>query len=199
MIASSTARLLHRVDVTHAATGQPLEVAEASLTGAPHGWFVRIRAGAVAVVDRERTPAPRAGVAPDPTAPPAPAPTLTIRLADGPGHPRMADRTADIPLTAAAAAHSATPAPAVLEVELVTPSTGAPAAGRTVTARATQGPTPRPTHSLAEVRPGVYRSGVVTWTSAFTPMDLIVGADLLRQVRVDVTRTTTRIRLVDTT
>jgi hypothetical protein len=37
------------------------------------------------------------------------------------------------------------------------------------------------------------------WTAAFTPLDLLVDGDLLRQLAVDHTRSATRVRLVDTT
>jgi hypothetical protein len=45
----------------------------------------------------------------------------------------------------------------------------------------------------------VYRSAPVEWTAAFTPAELLVGGALLRAVHMDLRRTATRVRLVDTT
>jgi hypothetical protein len=86
-----------------------------------------------------------------------------------------------------------------LTLDLRTPGSSAPRAGRTVVARATAGPNPKPTVPLPEGVPGIYRSAPVTWTAAFIPLDLLVDGNLLRQLTVDLSRAETLVRLVDTT
>src|SRR5262249_36755348 len=102
-------------------------------------------------------------------------------------------------LTAAAIDVTLHPVPMTLEVVLTTLSTGAPRTGRAVTARATSGPNPKPTIALPETSPGIYRSAAVEWTQRFTPSDLLVDGRLLRTLSADLTSTTTRVHLVDTT
>ena len=91
------------------------------------------------------------------------------------------------------------PAPQTLTVVLTTLGDGDPAAGRTVVARASAGPTPRPTIALPETVPGEYASAPVAWSADFHPADLLVDGALLRQVSLDPTTAATRVHLVDTT
>jgi hypothetical protein len=135
----------------------------------------------------------------DPAAAPAVAPTLVLAVADPRTAGVLAAPSARIPLTAATITHDFAPVPMVLELVLVRTGTGEPRTGATVTARATSGPTPRPTIALPEVGPGVYRSAAVVWTAAFHPLDLLVGPRVLRRVTPDLTTTLTRVHLVDTT
>jgi hypothetical protein len=185
-IASTTVRLAHRVRLRHAATGSVIGSVSA-LGVLPPGWAMRTRDGNVVVTVRDGSPVP-----------PAP-PVITVAIADLRLAALVQTPTVDVTLDATDITVDVAPVPMTLDVELSTPTTGAPGTGRTVTARATSGPAPRPTIPLPESSPGVYRSGPVVWTAAFTPLDLLVDGDLLRQLAVDHTRSSTRSRLVDTT
>jgi hypothetical protein len=185
-IATTTVRLAHRVRLRHAATGEVIEPVSARGV-LPYGWAMRVRGGEVVVTTRDGAPVPPA------------APVITVAISDLRLAALVQTPTVDVTLGAADITVDVDPVPMALDVELSTPGTGAPGTGRTVTARATSGPTPLPTIPLPESDPGVYGSGPVVWTAAFTPLDLLVDGDLLRQLAVDHTRSSTRIRLVDTT
>ncbi len=186
VIATTTVRLANRVRMRHTSTGRTIPVA-ARLDAVPYGWSLRVRGDEAIVSVRDGAPIPTT------------APTLTLTVAE----PRLAllvgTPSLSTGLVAADITLDVAPVPMALAVELTTPSTGAPRTGRTVTARATSGPNPRPTVPLPEAAPGVYRSGPFLWTAAFTPLDLLVGGVLLRQLTVDFATAETRVRLVDTT
>jgi hypothetical protein len=130
--------------------------------------------------------------------PPA-APVITVAISDRRLAALVQTPTVDVTLDTADITVDVDPAPITLDVSLSAPTTGLPLTGLVVTARASTGPTPLPTVPLAESEPGVYSSGPVVWTAAFTPLDLLVAGELLRRLAVDHTRSTTRIRLVGTT
>lgn len=178
-------RLAHRVRLRHTATGAVIEPVRAHGL-LPYGWAMRVRRGDVVVTARDGTPVPAAP------------PVITVTIAD----PRLAAllRTpaVDVTLSSADITVDLDPAPATLDVALLTPATGAPRTGRTVTARATSGPAPLPAVALTESGPGLYSSGPTVWTAAFTPLDLFIDGKLLRRVAVDHARSATRLRLVDT-
>jgi hypothetical protein len=187
---TSTVRLTHHVWLRHASTGAAIRPVTAQVDALPHGWSLRVRGADIIVSARVGAPVPAA------------VPTLTVSVAD----PRLArliqTPSVDVPLNAAPAAAIVIDIPPVsmtLAIKLIAPSTGTPSAGRTVTARATSGPTPRPSISLTQVAPGLYESGPVLWTAAFTPLELLVDGNLLRQVSVDFNQTETRVQLLDTT
>jgi hypothetical protein len=185
-LATTTVRLAHRVRLRHTATGEVIEPVQARGV-LPYGWAMRVRGGDVVVTTRDGAPVPAA------------APVITVTVGDLRLAALVQTPTVDVPLGAAEITVDVAPVPMTLDVELSTPTSGVPRTGRTVTARATSGPTPRPTVPLPESAPGVYGSGPVVWTAAFTPLDLLVDGDLLRQLAVDHTRSATRVRLVDTT
>jgi hypothetical protein len=197
MLASVTTTLRHRVRLVHASTGAPITGLAARLLPHPYGWSLRTTPDTVVV-------AARADVA----APPAP-PQLAVRVTDGATAdmlvlPPVLDqppRTVLVDLTADEIDVPVDPVPMTLTVVLTTPSTGAPRTAHTVTARATSGPTPKPTIDLPEVgtNTGVYQSALVPWTAVFTPSDLLVDGSLLRTLAVDFSTTATRVHLVDTT
>lgn len=185
-LATTTVRLVHVVRLRHASTGEV--IAPVSASGSlPYGWSMRVRGADVVVTARDGTPVPAAD------------PVVTVSVADLRAAALLATPTVDVTLAAAEITIDVAPVPISLEVELTTPATGAPRTGGTVVARATSGPAPLPTIALPETDPGVYGSGPVLWTAAFTPLDLLVDGDLLRQLAVDHTRSATRVRLVDTT
>lgn len=194
LLATSTRVLRHTVRVVHASTGSPVRGLAARLEPTPHGWSLRALPDAVVVSARTDVD--------DPASPPDLVVTLTdAAAADVLALPVVAGRpprTLVVPLTAAVLDVPVHPVPMTLTVVLTTPSTGAPRTGRTVTARATSGPNPRPTVALPEVSPGTYRSAAVEWTAALTPADLLVGGVLLRTLAVDPTRPATTVHLVDT-
>lgn len=185
-LTTTTVRLAHVVRLRHAATGEAIEPVRAS-GELPYGWTMRVRGADVVVTTRDGTPVPAAD------------PVITVSVGDLRTAALLATPTVDVPLTAAEITVDVAPVAMTLDVELSTPGTGAPRTGRAVVARATSGPTPRPTIALPETDPGVYGSGPVVWTAAFTPLDLLVDGDLLRQLAVDHSRSATRVRLVDTT
>ena len=195
MLATVTTTLRHRVRLVHASTGVPIAGLAARLLPHPYGWSLRTMADAVIVAART-----------DVAVPPAP-PQLAVRVTDGatadvlalPPVPDQPPRTVLVNLTAEEIDVPVDPVPMTLTVVLTTPSTGAPSVGHTVTARATSGPTPKPTIDLLEVDSGVYRSAPVAWTAVFTPSDLLVDGSLLRTLAVDFSTTATRAHLVDTT
>lgn len=182
---TTTVRLVHRVRLRHAATGEPI-AATARLHPLPYGWSLRVRGADAVVTARDGVPTPAAP------------PTLTIAAADPTTSALLATPSVDVTLTSADITVDVPPVPLRLTVELRTPGTGAPRSGRTVLARATAG-APAPTVALPEAAPGVYRSDPTTWTSDFVPLDLLVDGDLLRQVTVDLHAAETVVRLVDTT
>lgn len=183
---TTTVRLVHRVRMQHAVTGEPIHVT-AHLDTVPYGWTLRVRGADAVVTARDGVPTPAAP------------PTLTLAAADPRTAALLATPSVDVPLTSADITVDAAPALLRLAVELRAPTSGAPRTGRTVVARATGGPNPKPTVALPEGDPGVYRSAPVTWTAAFVPLDLVVDGDLLTQVTVDFARAETLVRLVDTT
>lgn len=190
-IATTTTRLRHVVRLLHASTGTPLGPVRGRLDPHPHGWAVRPVTGGLVVTSRDGVP------------PPAAEPVLEVTLDDArwgavldlPG------RTTEVDLDGAdeVVDVAVDPVPMTLVAHLTTPSTGAPRTGRTVVARATSGPTPRPTVALAEGDPGTYTSAAVVWTTALTPCELLVNGSPLRTLSMDFTSTATSIRLVDTT
>lgn len=194
-IATVTTRLRHHVRLVHASTGAPIPGIAAGLRPAPYGWSMRVAGPDVVVTARTDVPAPAAP------------PTLAITVVDGvaagvlviPPVPDERPDTVLVSLTAPEIDVPLHPVPMRLTVVLTTPSTGAPRTGRTVVARARSGPNPKPTIPLPEVAPGVYTSAAVEWTAAFLPADLLVTTKLLRVFSIDLTTTTTRIHLVDTT
>ncbi|MEV0170631.1 hypothetical protein AB0I00_05825 [Streptomyces sp. NPDC050803] len=194
-IATSTTQLRHRVRLLHAATGAPIGPLTARLTTARHGWAVRTVPDGAVVTARTDVAAP--------STPPHLAVTVTdgalAELLTFPPAPDWPPYTLLVALTAPEIVRRLDPVPMTLSVTLVTPSTGAPRTGRTVVARATKGPGPKPEIALPEVSPGVYTSAPAVWTAAFTPAELLVGGALLRTVSVNGLSVATRIRLVDTT
>jgi len=195
MLATATISLRNQVRLVHASTGEALGPVTAQLTTPHYGWWVRT-AGDTAVV------AKREDVA-DPSVLPMLAVTLLdVRLGDLLNFPPAASQprhTVVVGLTTAAIDVALHPVPMTLEVVLTTISTAVPSTGRTVTARATSGPDPKPTVALPEAAPGIYRSAAMEWTQQFTPSDLLVDGHLLRTLSADLTSITTRVHLVDTT
>jgi hypothetical protein len=153
----------------------------------PYGWAMRVRGGDVVVTARDGAPVPVAE------------PVITVAIGDLRLASLVQTPTVDVTLSAADITIDVAPVPMALDVELSTPTTGDPSTGRTVVARATSGSTPPHTVSLLEADPGVYRSGPIVWTADFTPLELLVDGDVLRQFAMDHTRSSTRVRLVDTT
>ncbi|MDT9694970.1 hypothetical protein [Streptomyces sp. P17] len=194
-IATSTTRLRHHVRLVHASTGAPIGPLTARLTAARHGWAVRTLPGGVVVTARTDVAVP--------STPPHLAVTVTdgalARLLVFPPEPDWPPYTLLVELDATEIEQPLHPVPMTLTVTLVTPTTGAPRTGRTVTAQATKGPSPKPEIALPEVAPGVYSSALTEWTAAFTPAELLVDGSLLRTVSVNGLSVATRIRLVDTT
>ncbi|MBO3741817.1 hypothetical protein [Actinoplanes flavus] len=194
MLGSVTTRLRHHVRLVHASTGRAVTGLTARLQPVPHGWGVRTLPDAVVVFARAD--------AAEPAQHPQLAVTVTgpqrdlLEFAPVPGRP---PRTVLVDLTAAVIEVPLQPVPMTLTVVLTTAATGAPRTGRTVTCRAGSGPAPRPEVPLAEEEPGVYRSAAVPWPAVFTPMDLLVDGSPLRTLSMDLTRTATRVRLIDTT
>lgn len=194
MLATTTTSLRSQVRLIHASTGEAVGPVTARLTTPRYGWGVRTAGEAVVVTKRDDVADPRV------------LPALAVTLLDG----RLADllsfpaadgqprHTVVVDLTTAAIDVTLHPVPMTLEVVLTTMSTGVPRTGRTVTARATSGPDPKPTIALPETTPGIYRSATVEWTRQFTPSDLLVDGQLLRTLSADLTSITTRVHLVDT-
>lgn len=186
MLGTTTTRLRHHIRVRHAASGAPISVLPTGTL--PYGWHARVVPDGIAV-------SARMGVGTQPA-------QLAVTVTDGvlagllvfPAGPPP--RTVLVDLTGEQIDVELHPIPMTLTVELVVPATGAPDAGRTVTAAATEGNPPA--IALPEVAPGVYRSAPVEWTAAFTPADLLVDGNLLRTVHMDLRRTSTRVRLVNT-
>jgi hypothetical protein len=184
-LATRTVRLAHHVGLRHSVTGLPLGPVTARLDSSPPGWSVRVRGADVVVGVREGAPVPAAP------------PLLTVTVADPQLALVLATPSVSVPLTAPVIELDVDPVPMVLAVELRATG-GGPGTGRTVSARATRGPDPKPTVALLEVAPGAYESAAVVWTAPFLPLDLLVGAAPLRQVALDLTRTRTRVSAVDT-
>jgi hypothetical protein len=176
MFGSTTVRLRHHVRVVHASTGAPIRG-----LAVPSGQHARVVPDGVVVAARADA------VLPD---------RLAITVTDG----VLADllvfpsgappRTVLVDLVAEEIEVALHPVPMTLTVDLVVPSTGAPSTGRAVTTSAGV--------DLPEVEPGTYRSSPVEWTAALTPAELLVDGNPLRTVHMDLRRTTTRVRLVDT-
>ena len=195
MLATTTTSLRNQVRLVHASTGEAIGPVTARLITPRYGWAVRVTGATVVVTKR------------DDVADPPVLPSLAVTLLDG----RLADllrfpppdnqprHIVVVDLTTAASDVTLHPVPMTLEVVLITALTAAPRTGRTVTARATSGPDPKPTIALPETAPGIYRSAAVEWTQRFTPCDLLVDGQLLRTLSADLTSLTTRIHLVDTT
>jgi hypothetical protein len=194
-LATVTTTLRHTVRLVHASTGAPLRGLAAHLEPAPSGWNLRVLPGVLVVSARADAPVPA-----------APA-TAVVTLTDGaladllvvPPLAGRPPRTLVVDLTGPEVEVAVHPVPTTLTVVLVTPSTGAPRTGATVTARATSGPDPKPSVGLPEVEPGSYRSAPVEWTAAFTPLDVLVGGQPLRTLAVDASTSATTVHLVDTT
>ncbi|MGX4695360.1 hypothetical protein [Streptomyces sp. JNUCC 63] len=195
-LATSTTRLRHHVRLVHASTGAPIGPLTARLTEAHHGWAARTVPDGVVVTART-----------DIADPPAPL-HLAVTVTDGvlaqllvfPPSPDLPPHTLVVALTAPEIEQPLHPVPMPLTVTLVTPSTATgPSTGKTVTARATTGPAPKPTIALPEVEPGVYVSAPNEWTAAFTPAELLVDGHVLRTVSLNGLSASPRIRLVDTT
>lgn len=194
-LATVTTLLRHRVRLLHASTRQPIRVGSARLEPSVPGWSVLVRPDSVVVSAR--------GDAREPAAPPVLAltvgdPVLERQLVFPPVEGRPPG-TVVVPLTAAGIDVPLRSTPRRLTVVLTAASSGAPATGRDVLARARSGPAPRPTLPLTETEPGTYRSDRVEWPEHFTPADLVVGRRLLRVLSVSFTSAETRIHLVDTT
>lgn len=195
MLATTTTSLRNQVRLIHASTGEAIGPVTAWLTTQQVGWGVRAAGDTVVVTKR------------DDVADPSVLPTLAVTLLDGrlaelldfPPADDQRPHTVVVDLTTAAIDVTLHPVPMALEVVLTAMSTAAPRTGRTVTARATSGPDPKPTIALPETAPGIYRSAAVEWTQQFTPSDLLVDGQLVRTLSVDLTSTTTRVHLVDTT
>lgn len=195
LLATSTTVLRHAVRLIHASTGDPVPGISARLAAPVPGWTVRTTGGTAVVTARADLPAP-AGTPELLVTVTDPAAALLLGLGAAPGHE---PGTVVVPLGAESIDVPVHPVPMVLEVLLSTATDGTPRTGATVAARATAGPTPRPTLSLTETAPGTYRTAAAEFTAAFTPLDLLVGAQPLRTLAVDFTAPLTRIRLVDTT
>jgi hypothetical protein len=181
-----TVRLAHRVRLRHTATGAVIEPVSARGV-LPYGWAMRVRGGDVVISARDGVPVPPA------------APVITVAVSDLRLAALVQTPTVDVTLSTPDITVDVDPAPMTLDVALLTPTNAVPRTGRTVVARATSGPMARPTVPLAESDPGVYRSGPTVWTAAFTPLELLVDGELLHELTVDHARSSTRIRLVDTT
>ncbi|MFI6567426.1 hypothetical protein [Streptomyces sp. NPDC050534] len=193
--ATSTTRLKHHVRIVHASTGAPIGPLTARLTEPRYGWGTRTVPDGVVVTART-----------DVAAPPVPL-RLAVTVTDSvlaqllvfPPAPGQPPHTVVVELAGAEIEQALHPVRMTLTVTLVAPSTADPQTGRTVTARATKGPNPKPTIALPEVEPGVYASDPTEWTAAFTPAELLVDGDRLRTVSMNGPFVATRIRLVDTT
>jgi len=195
MLATTATSLRNQVRLVHASTGEAIGPVTASLTTPRCGWGVRTAGNTVVVTKR------------DDVADPPVLPGLAVTLLDG----RLADLldfppadnqppgTVVVGLAEAVIDVTLHPVPMTLEIELTAISLGDPRTGRTVTARASSGPDPKPTIALPEVAPGIYRSAAVEWTRSFTPFDLLVDGQPLRTLSVDLTSTITRVPLVDPT
>jgi hypothetical protein len=194
-LGTTTTVLRNEVRLVHASTGKTLGPVSARLTAIRYGWSVR-------TVDDTVVVSQRADLADPPVLP-----KLAVTLLDGqladllqfPAAPGLPPRTVLVALGPATVDVVLHPTPMVLEVVLTTATTDAPRAGRTVTARATSGPNPKPVIALSEASAGLYRSAAVEWTQRFIPADLLVDGKQLRTLSLDVSRTTTRVHLVDTT
>ncbi|MFG2825010.1 hypothetical protein ACGFX4_36970 [Kitasatospora sp. NPDC048365] len=192
---TSTTTLRHHVRLVHASTGAPIGPLAAELTEARYGWATRTVPDGVVVTARA-----------DAAVPSAP-PSLAVTVTDGavaqllvfPPVPGRPPHTVVVELTAPEIERPLRPVPMTLTVTLVAPSTTVPRTGRTVTARATAGPEPKPEIALPEAEPGVYASAPTEWTAALTPVDLLVDGTFLRTVSMSGSSAATRIRLVDTT
>jgi hypothetical protein len=194
-LGTTTTVLRNEVRLVHASTGKPIGPVSARLTPARYGWAVRS-------VDDTVVVSKRADLADPPVLPKLIVTLLDGRLADLLQFPAVAGlppRTVRVNLGPATVDVALHPTPMVLEVVLTTATTGAPRTGRTLVARATSGPNPKPVIALPEASPGLYRSAAVEWTQQFVPADLLVNGNQLRTLSIDVSQTTTRVHLVDTT
>lgn len=195
IIAVSTTILRHRVRLVHASTGTVLGPVEGRLLGAVPTWVARPGGDAIVVTAQ--------GGLPDPATPPLLAVTLQParwgEVLDFPAFTDQPPRTVVVELNVDEIEVPMHPQPMRLEVHLTEPSTGDPRTGRTVTARATSGPNPKPSIALIEDDDGVYTSAAVEWSARFTPCELLVDGDPLRTVSLDFTTSTTSIHLVDVT
>jgi hypothetical protein len=171
----------------------------------PHGKQLKILSGTVVVSMDQRFLPPE----PDPGGPPPPEPPdiiLRLTVPDGPVAWRLGVAHKDLPLKAYVTterlehAVAFEPAPMTLTVDLVRPGAGAnggASTGRTVEARA-RNAVREPLPEVAG-EPGTYRSAARVWTAGFNPLDLLVGNTLVRRIAIDVTRTDTRVTVVDPT
>jgi hypothetical protein len=187
MFATSIVRLRNHIRLVHAASGAP--ITGQAIGVLPYGWHARTVPDGIVVSARTDVTTSLAQLVVTVTDA-----VLADCLVFPPGLP---PRTVLVPLALEQVDVSLRPVPMTLTVELVTPLTGVPRTGRTVTATATDGQPPA--IALPELDLGVYRSAPVEWTAAFTPAELLVDGALLRTVPMDLRRTTTRVRLVDTT
>jgi hypothetical protein len=194
-LATVTTLLRHRVRLLHASTREPIRAGSATLEPAVPGWSLLVRPDGVVVSAR--------GDAREPAEPPflvltVGDPVMEKQL-DLPPVEGQPPGTVVVPLTAAEIDVPLRSTPRRLTVVLTAASSGAPATGRDLLARARSGATPRPTLRFTEGEPGTYRSDLVEWPDTFTPADLVVGRRLLRVLSVSFSSTETRIHLVDTT
>ncbi|WP_372700022.1 hypothetical protein [Arthrobacter sp. JSM 101049] len=195
LLESTGTVLRHAVRLLHASTGAPLAGLAAQLDPPVPGWGVRTTSDTVVVTARTGWPEPTSS------------PELAVTVTDAatasrlvlPAVPGRPPATVRVPLGAERIDVALHPVPMVLQVRLLDPATGAPRTGATVTARATSGPSPRPSLEAPEADPGTYRTAAVEFTADFNPLDLLVDGQPLRTLSLDFATTTTRIRLVDTT
>jgi len=195
LLATVTTSVRHAVRLVHASTGAPVRGLAARLQPAAYGWSVFTLLDTVVISARAD--------APEPAVPPQVVVTLTDGVVAGvlliPPVAGMPPRTVVVDLTAERVDVPLHPVDMTLTVVLTELSTGAPRTGATVVASATSGTDPKPTVPLPEAEPGTYRSAAVEWTADFTPLDLLVGGNLLRTLALDFGTTATTIHLVDTT
>jgi hypothetical protein len=180
MLGTTTVRLRHHVRLVHASTGAPINAL--AIHNGPHARIVP---------DGVVVSAPVGVTTPSQLAITVTDGALADHLVFPPGPP---PRTVLVDLVLEQIEVALHPVPMTLTVELVTPLTGVPRTGRAVTAAGNAGPP----IALPEVEPGVYRSAPVEWTAAHTPAELLVDGNPLRTVQMDLRRTSTRVRLVDT-
>jgi hypothetical protein len=178
----ATLTLRHRVHAAHATTGEPITAIAATVVPPlPVGWIVEVRSGDVLVSAWQHAPAPED------------TPQVRLRVLDP--RLRLDPPEVEIPLDRAEILHAFTAARSRLEVVLLTPD-GDPSTGRTVEARGTSG-SPAPLSEQGAT--GTYRSAERTWPARFHPLELAVDGTAVRRIALDLTRATTRVRVIDPT